>query len=45
MVVLIDDAVDMTSTATVNMIGTALVYRRRKGIVHRQTSELEYRFL
>ena len=38
-----DDTVDMNSMPTVDVIETSLVYRRRKGVVCRQTLALEYR--
>ena len=37
-----DDAVDMTLTPTVEVIGTFLISRRHKGIIHRQIPALEY---
>ena len=38
-----DEAVDMTLTPTVEVIGTSLVTRKCKGIIHIQTLPLKYR--
>ena len=43
-VVSADDAVEMDSRMTVEVIGTSILSRMHEGIVHRHTSVLKYRF-